>query len=106
MAMQKSDELADVAGLMFQQVKELGISAWTIGFNVWSDDNNKYTDYHHRPLRGIIEPYTMDTTLFHRLKRWVMPKKVGKSFMCNIWRVTYSRETYLELIKLETKISM
>ncbi|MEO7488426.1 MAG: hypothetical protein ABIU77_15045, partial [Ferruginibacter sp.] len=40
MAMQKSDELAGVAGLLFKQVSDLGIAAWTTGFNIWSEDNN------------------------------------------------------------------
>src|SRR5213075_2494522 len=39
MAMQLSDELADVAQLLFQQVKELGITAWTTGFNIWQEDD-------------------------------------------------------------------
>ncbi|HZW66159.1 MAG TPA: hypothetical protein VFF23_10750, partial [Hanamia sp.] len=50
MAMQKSEELNDVAALLFQQVKDLGIKTWTTGFNVWSDDNNYYTDYVTTPL--------------------------------------------------------
>ena len=40
MAMQKSDELTDVAELLFKQVNDLGIKTWTTGFNVWSEDNN------------------------------------------------------------------
>src|SRR6187549_1350739 len=42
MAMQRSDELADVAQLLFQQVKDLGIDAWTTGFNIWQPDNTAY----------------------------------------------------------------
>src|SRR6185436_15458490 len=34
MAMQRSDELTDVAGLLFEQVSALGIKTWTAGFNV------------------------------------------------------------------------
>ncbi|HLG38486.1 MAG TPA: hypothetical protein VI461_02420, partial [Chitinophagaceae bacterium] len=49
MAMQKSDELADVAALLFKQVSDLGIKAWTTGFNVWSEDHNFYTDYITNP---------------------------------------------------------
>ena len=69
MAMQKSDELTDVAGLLFQQVKELGISTWTTGFNVWSEDNNAYTDYITSPQGGFIEPYTIDASELSRVQR-------------------------------------
>jgi signal transduction histidine kinase len=63
MAMQKSDELAEVAALLFKQVADLGIKAWTTGFNVWSDDNNSFIDYITSPKGGFIEPYTVDTPL-------------------------------------------
>lgn len=35
MAMQRSEELAEVAVVLFQQVKELRINTWTTSFNVW-----------------------------------------------------------------------
>ena len=36
MAMKGSNELAEVALSLFQQVKELGIEAWAAGFNIWA----------------------------------------------------------------------
>ncbi len=60
MAMQKSDELTDVAELLFKQVNNLGIKTWTTGFNVWSEDNNFYTDYVTNPQGGFMSPYTID----------------------------------------------
>ena len=59
MAMQKSDELADVATLLFRQVNDLGIKPWTAGFNIWSDDNNAYEDWIASPAGGFIEPYVI-----------------------------------------------
>ena len=61
MAMQKSDELTDVAALLFGQVSDLGIKTWTAGFNVWSEDNNSYVDYITSPQGGFIQPYTVYT---------------------------------------------
>ena len=103
MAMQKSDELADVAGLMFQQVKELGITAWTTGFNVWSDDNNTYTDYVTSPLGGFVEPYTIDTTVFPSFKEISDAKKSGEEFYVQYLEGEVLKETYLELSKFGDK---
>ncbi len=62
MAMQRSDELADVAQLLFQQVKDLGIKAWTTGFNIWLPDNAGYIDWITGPTGDFLEPYTVDVT--------------------------------------------
>ncbi|HTE30635.1 MAG TPA: histidine kinase dimerization/phospho-acceptor domain-containing protein, partial [Chryseolinea sp.] len=62
MAMQRSNELADVATLLFQQVKELGITAWTAGFNIWQPDGASYIDWITDPAGDFLEPYTIDLT--------------------------------------------
>ncbi|HEX6226678.1 MAG TPA: ATP-binding protein [Chryseolinea sp.] len=103
MAMQKSDELADVAGLMFQQVKELGISTWTTGFNVWSDDNSKYTDYVTSPLGGFIEPYTIETSSFPSFKEIREAKERGEEFYVQYLEGDVLKQTYLELSKFGDK---
>ena len=41
MAMQNSGELAEVASLLFQQMKELGISTYSSGFTIWDEDRDK-----------------------------------------------------------------
>ncbi len=38
MAMQRSEELAEVAVLLFEQIKNLGINSFSSGFNIWDDD--------------------------------------------------------------------
>jgi len=64
MAMHKSDELAVVASLLFQQIGELGIRVWTAGFNVWLNNDTAYQDWITSPTGGFIEPYVVDATQF------------------------------------------
>jgi hypothetical protein len=64
MAMHKSDELSEVASLLFQQIGEMGIKVWTAGFNVWLNNDNAYQDWITSPKGGFIEPYLVDTTQF------------------------------------------
>ena len=80
MAMQKSDELTDVAGLLFEQVGALGIKTWTAGFNVWSEDNNSYVDYITSPNGGFIEPYTVQTEMAEALMDISNARKSGVEF--------------------------
>ncbi|MEO5946494.1 MAG: nuclear transport factor 2 family protein, partial [Chitinophagaceae bacterium] len=55
MAMQKSDELLDVASVLFQQVKALGVPQWNCGFNIWDIGDKEFTYYPGSP-DGIIFP--------------------------------------------------
>ncbi len=80
MAMQKSEELTEVAGLLFKQVTDLGIKSWTAGFNVWSDDNNSYVDYITSPNGGFIEPYTVLTDRAEALQDISNARKSGVEF--------------------------
>jgi signal transduction histidine kinase len=80
MAMQKSDELGDVAGLLFKQVNNLDIKTFTTGFNVWSEDNNSYEDYVTNPEGGFVEPYIVDTTRFSVFTELRSAKKRGEEF--------------------------
>ena len=43
MAMQKSDELPEAANLLFQQVKSLGLPAWSAGYCLWEDKRKAIT---------------------------------------------------------------
>jgi signal transduction histidine kinase len=99
MAMHKSDELTDVAGLLFKQVSELGIKAWTTGFNVWSEDNNYWTDYITSPQGGFIEPYTIDATGFQVFKEVSEARKKGEEFFVSYLEGEMLKETYLHLSK-------
>ena len=99
MAMQKSDELTDAAILLFKQVSDLGIKTWTTGFNVWSDDNNFYTDYITTPKGRFLKPYTIDATGFSVLKEVSDAKKAGLDFLVQYVDGDLLKETYNQLSK-------
>jgi signal transduction histidine kinase len=103
MAMHKSDELAEVAGLLFKQVNDLGIKPWTTGFNVWSDDNNLYTDFITNPQGGFIEPYTIDTSQYPVFTAVSNAKKRGDEFYVHDEEGEMLRETYRQLSKFGEK---
>ena len=54
MAMQRSEELAEVATVLFQQVKGLGVPQWTCGFSIWEIGDKEFTWYPGSP-DGYIE---------------------------------------------------
>ncbi|HVW14921.1 MAG TPA: hypothetical protein VHB54_13890, partial [Mucilaginibacter sp.] len=54
MAMQKSEELADCASLMFEQVQSLGIPSWSCGYNVWSKGARTATCWMSN--KGLLQP--------------------------------------------------
>ena len=56
MAMQRSEELADAATVLFQQVKALGVSQWTCGFNIWEKGDTVFTFYPGSPDGQILPP--------------------------------------------------
>jgi hypothetical protein len=100
MAMQKSDELAEVAKLLFKQVKELGIAAWTTGFNIWSDDNNSYVDYVTDPQGNFINPYTVYTDDAPEVIRELRDaRKSGIEFFEQYAEGERLKETYMALMK-------
>jgi signal transduction histidine kinase len=80
MGMQKSDELADVAEILFKQVRELGIHPWTAGFNIWLEGNEKYIDWITDPSGGFVEPYTVDLTSHPGFRQISDAKKSGAEF--------------------------
>ncbi|OSZ73598.1 hypothetical protein CAP36_16415 [Chitinophagaceae bacterium IBVUCB2] len=55
MAMQRSDELLDVASILFQQVKALGVPQWNCGFNIWNTGDREFIYYPGSP-DGVISP--------------------------------------------------
>ncbi|HWN89097.1 MAG TPA: ATP-binding protein, partial [Chitinophagaceae bacterium] len=103
MAMQKSDELTDVAGLLFEQVSALGIKTWTAGFNVWSEDNNSYVDYITSPQGGFIEPYTVLTETAEALRDISNARKSGVEFDVQYVEGEKIKQLYLALTKLDEK---
>src|SRR6056297_653345 len=58
MGMQSSDELPEVANLLFLEVQALGIPAWSCGYNILNDD--KKTAAAWMSSEGILqEPFTL-----------------------------------------------
>lgn len=54
MAMQKSDELADTAVLLFEQVKSFGLQSWGCGFNIWENDDDEFTGWMSSPDGKLV----------------------------------------------------
>jgi signal transduction histidine kinase len=103
MAMQKSDELTEVAALLFQQVKDLGINTWSTGFNVWSDDGIFYTDYVTDPAGGFIEPYTVDTRAYPVFAAMREAKESGQELYVHFEEGEALAETYRQLSRFGDK---
>ncbi|MBA4409353.1 MAG: hypothetical protein C0397_08015, partial [Odoribacter sp.] len=80
MAMQRSEELSDVAEILFNQVKELGILPWSTGFNIWQEGNESYIDWVTNPTGGFMEPYTVDLTSHPAFREISDAKKRGEEF--------------------------
>ena len=62
MAMQRSEELADVATVLFQQVKALGVPQWTCGFSIFEIDDKEFTWYPGGPGGEILPPSKIPLT--------------------------------------------
>jgi len=80
MAMQRSEELADVAEVLFKQVRSLEIHAWSTGFNIWQEGNDAYIDWVTNPGGGFMEPYTVDLTTHPFFREIRDAKKRGEDF--------------------------
>jgi signal transduction histidine kinase len=103
MAIQKSEELTDVAELLFRQVNDLGIKTWSTGFEIWSEDNNFFTDYITNPQGGFIEPYTIDSSTYSVFKKVSKAKKRGDEYYVHYEEGEKLAETYRQLRKYAEK---
>jgi len=68
MAMQNSNELPEAANLLFQQVKSLGMPAWSAGYCIWDEDKQAVTAW--VSTEDVLQPsykapLTEDPTLIH-----------------------------------------
>ena len=82
MAMQRSNELLDVASILFQQVKALGVPQWNCGFNIWNIGDNEFTYYPGSP-DGIISPSPCKISLMEHpiFKRFDESRKRGAELL-------------------------
>ncbi|MGZ3879897.1 MAG: sensor histidine kinase [Flavisolibacter sp.] len=81
MAMQKSEELKSAAALLFQQVKELGVPAYSCGYNIWEKGEKEFTSWMSTQDGSEINavyniPLTEDTNFI----RYVESKEKDESF--------------------------
>lgn len=59
MAMQKSDELAEVSSLLFQQLKSLGVKSYSSGFTIWDNDHNELVSWMCNADSSMNPPFRM-----------------------------------------------
>ncbi|MCW9037822.1 ATP-binding protein, partial [Altibacter sp.] len=62
MGMQKSEDLWEVAELLFEQVKYLGIDTWSCGVSLWYDDDSYFMGYNPGPDGKIGAPMPIPLT--------------------------------------------
>ena len=62
MAMQRSEELASVATVLFQQVRSLGQTPWLCGFSIWETGDKEFTWYPGSPDGDILTPCKVPLT--------------------------------------------
>ena len=81
MAMQKSDELAEAASLLFHQVKVLGIDVYTAGFTIWDEESENLISWACNADGSMNPPFPMpykENDWHHRqYKSW----KNGEDFI-------------------------
>ena len=81
MAMQKSEELADVATVLFQQIGDLGIPQWTCGFNIWEPGDTHFTFYPGGPDGEILESCKVPLNEHHIFRQFDESKKRGEELL-------------------------
>ncbi|HLO82257.1 MAG TPA: ATP-binding protein [Chitinophagaceae bacterium] len=71
MAMQRSEELPDAANLLFHQLQNLGMPAWSAGYCTWAEDKKSITLW--MSSEGVLQPpfnapLTEDPSFVHMLE--------------------------------------
>jgi len=100
MAMQHSDELAEAASILFQQVKDLGIKAWSTGFEIWEADSSSLTDWVTGPTGSFLPPYKIPLNAYWLFKQLTAAKQRGEEFHEIKLNAQQNRETYTYLSDL------
>ncbi|GMQ25461.1 hypothetical protein Aoki45_21430 [Algoriphagus sp. oki45] len=62
MAMQESNELAEVSSLLFRQMKELGVSTFGSGFTIWDEDQDKLISWVCNADGSLNPPFYLPMT--------------------------------------------
>jgi signal transduction histidine kinase len=79
MAMQGSNELKEVAGLLFRQIQLMGIPVWTCGFNIWEKGDDFCTGW--MSTDGYLQPpFRIPLTGSQTFIRFRKSKETGEEF--------------------------
>ena len=107
MAMQRSDELADAAQLLFQQVKELGVHPWTSGFQLWDEDRKAVTVW--TSTEGVLfssfkVPTTEDPLMIHIVNaaqkgEILYVEEMGGEALADHYKFMFSLPSLLEIFE-------
>ncbi|WP_075352510.1 sensor histidine kinase [Algoriphagus marinus] len=81
MAMQKSDELSEVASIMFQKIQELGNKQWTSGFEIWEPDQISSTAWVALPDGSLADPMTIPFNEDPFFKTILEARQNGETFL-------------------------
>jgi len=80
MGMQQSEELAETASLLFKQIGDLGIKAWSSGFQIWNTDDISTTAWMSSPDGGFLTPLRLPHTEDHYFKYIYDARKSHEGF--------------------------
>ncbi len=98
MAMQKSDELKHAAALLFQQLKALGVPAYSCGYNIWENDDQSFTSWMSTEDGTIILPVTISLEEDPNFIRFYESRQQGEQFYVIEMRGERMQEHYRYLI--------
>ena len=81
MAMHNSNELGEVAVLLFEQIKHLGIETYTSGFHIWDNNHKNVLSYMSNPTGSINPPFEMPIHNYEQYRRIYSAWKKKESFI-------------------------
>ncbi|OOG70470.1 sensor histidine kinase [Algoriphagus sp. A40] len=80
MAMHKSDELSEVAVILFNEVKSMGLDLWGCGFNIWEMGEKECTSWMSTPDGRLTPPFRIPLTEIPLFIRFDESLKNGVDF--------------------------
>ena len=83
MAMQKSDELAEVSSLLFQQLNSLGVNSYSSGFTIWDNESNDLISWMCNADGSMNPPFRMPIAEDDWHARQYESWKKGEDFILN-----------------------
>ncbi len=81
MAMQQSNELAEVAVLLFEQIEHLGIETFASGFNIWDDTHENLISWMSNATSTIQPPFELPIHTYPQHKKIYGAWKKGEAFL-------------------------